>query len=115
MYTSSELEHRLERWADWARSPAVGSCNGSEGYMRERLDKAADSAEMTDEIAVTERAVARAKNQQKAYWQIISRYYLGRLSIMEIAALLRCNEDGLKRLLEQAKACVHEHIVELER
>lgn len=121
VYSSQELERRLERWANWARSPVPGSGSAAIGYMRERLDRAIDSAEMDTEIAVTERAVARAKMQERAYWRIIAKYYLGRLSILEIAAglsfasRLPVSEDSLSRLLEQAKACVHGHILDIER
>ncbi|KKK72610.1 hypothetical protein LCGC14_2902130, partial [marine sediment metagenome] len=45
----------------------------AEGYMREHVDPAADSDEMTDEIAVTERAIARTKMEDKAYWRVIAR------------------------------------------
>ena len=121
VYSSQELERRLERWANWARSPIPGSGSTAIGYMRERLDRAIDSAEMDGEIAVTEKAVARAKRQELAYWRIIAKYYLGRLSLMEIAAgltyasRLHVSDDSLKRLLESAKACVHGHILDIER
>ena len=115
IYSSKELDQRLERWADWARSPSMGSGGTAEGYMRERLDKGADSAEMTDEIAVTERAVARAKMQEKAFWRVLAKYYLGRMPFVEIAFDFNVSEVSLKALFEDARACVHGHILDIER
>ena len=87
----------------------------AEGYMREYVDPAADSDEMTEEIAVTERAIARTKMEDKAYWRVIARYYLGRLSLIEIALFFHVAEDGLKRLFEQAKSRISNHILDIER
>ena len=94
---SDELDERLERWALWARGPSIGSVSTAEGYLKERLDMAADSAEMTDEIMVTERAIARTKMEDKAYWRVISRWYLGRLSFIEISLFFHTPEDGIKQ------------------
>lgn len=114
MYTSAELEQRLERWADWARSPSPGACNGAEGYLRERLDSCHDSAEMSAEIEITERAVARTKKQHPKYTRIIKRYYLGRRNTMEIASEFGVPEAYVIRNLENARSCIHEHICEVE-
>lgn len=115
LYSSDELEERLVKWGDWARSPLIGSVNGSAGYMRERLDRGADSAEMTGEIAITERAVARAKLQEKAYWRVIARTYMDDLSPAEIASFFHVSEDSIVRLMAEAKACVQNHIYDIER
>jgi len=115
LLSTKELDQRLERWANWARSPSMGAPIGVVGYLKERLDIAHDSDEMTDEIAVTERAVARAKLEEKAYWRVLARYYLGRLSIVEIALFFHTSEDGLKRLFLEAKGCVSKHIYESEQ
>ena len=82
--------------------------------MRERLDTAHDSDEMTDEIAITERAIARAKMDDKAYWRVLARYYLGRQVIWEIAMFYHTSEDGLNRLFLEAKGCVAQHIYDIE-
>ncbi len=111
---SKELDERLERWANWARSPSMGSVNSVSGYLKERLDQAADSYEMTDEIAITERAMARVKLEEKAYWRVIARYYLGRLSCIEISLQFFTSEHGIKLLLLEAKSRVGEHIATLD-
>ena len=113
-YSFKDLNKRLERWADWARSPSMGGVGGSAGYMRERLDKAADSFEMTDEIAATERAIARTKLQRKLYWKIIQRYYLGRLSLMEIAYFFHASESRIKATYDEACVVIHRNILEIE-
>jgi len=115
LLTSKELDQRLDRWASWARGPSVGSTSGAVGYMRERLDRAADSAEMTKEIEITEQAIARTKMEDKAYWRVIARYYLDHLSFVEISMQFRASEHGIKRLLLQAKTRIGEHIFSLER
>lgn len=83
--------------------------------MRERLDVPADSEEMTEEVAITERAIARTKMEDKAYWHVIKKYYLGRLNKMEIAAFYHVSYDGLNRLFQQAKSRISEHISDIER
>lgn len=115
LYSSDELEERLVKWGEWARSPLIGSANGSAGYMRERLDRTADSDELTAEIAVTERAVARTKLEEKAYWRVIARTYMGDLSAAEIASFFNVSEDSINRLLANARASVQNHIYEIER
>jgi len=113
--SSKELDERLERWANWARSPSMGAPLSVVGYLKERLDIAHDSAEMTDEMVVTERAVARTKMEDKAYWRVLARYYLGRLSIVEIALFFHTSEDGLNRLFLEAKGKVASHIYDIEQ
>ena len=115
LLSTKELDQRLERWANWARSPSMGAPIGVVGYLKERLDIAHDSDEMTTEIAITERAVARAKLEEKAYWRVLARYYLGRLSIVEIAMFFHTSEDGTKQLFLEAKGCVAGHIYDIER
>ena len=109
-----EFEERMERWADWARSPSIGSGSSASGYLRERQDRAVDAREFTNEVAVTERAVARAKLEDKAYWRVISRYYLGRWSAAEIAGLFAVDEASIARLLHQAKCRVFAFIIDIE-
>lgn len=115
VYSSVELHNRLERWAEWARCPSPGSAGAAIGYMRERLDRSADSAVMTDEVAITERACARTKLKQKAYYRVIAKAYLGRYNTVEMAAFWGESEGSISRLLEDAKACVHGHILDIER
>lgn len=108
------LHERLERWAVWARGPSIGGSGGAIGYLRERLDPGADSDEFTDEVMVTERAVARTKLEEKAYWRVIAKYYLGRMSIAEIAPIYHVSEGSLERLFAAAKSCVRRHIYDIE-
>ena len=108
------IEERLEDWAHWAREPSVGGVANAEGYFRERMDRAHDSAELTDAIANVERAVARAKMQEVAYWRVIARYYLGRMAEIEIAGFFGCSEGDIKQLLHEARAVVESHLRRLE-
>ena len=112
--SSKELDERLERWADWARGPPVGSIRSAEGVMREYVDAAADSAEMTVDISITERALARTKMEDKAYWRVISRYYLGRQPLIFIAGYFHVSEHNIKRLFDEAKGRIGWHIFEIE-
>lgn len=109
------IEERLEEWAHWARGPAAGGLVSAEGYFRERIDRAHDSAELTDAVENVERAVARAKMQDAAYWRVIARYYLGRMSEIEIAGFFGASEGGIKRLLDEAKAVIAAHLRGIER
>jgi len=115
LLTSEELDQRMDRWASWARGPPVGAASSAVGYLRERLDQAADSAEMTPEIQITEQAIARTKMEEKAYWRVIAKYYLGGLAAVEISHFYSTSEGGIKRLLLQAKTRIGEHIFSLER
>lgn len=112
---SDELEARLTRWANWARGPSIGSASTAVGYMRERLDRGADSQEMTDEIAITERAIARTKLEDRAYWRVIAKYYLGSLALVEIANFYHTSETGIKSLFLRAKGRVADNIYQIER
>ena len=112
---SQELDDRLERWADWARSPEEGSVGSAVGYMKEHLDPAADSDVMTDEIVITERAIARSKMEDRAYCRVIKHYYMGRESFAEIAGFFNVSEDSIKRLFYEAKGRVGWHIFDIER
>ena len=82
--------------------------------MREFIDPCADSDEMTKEIAITEMAIARTKLEEKAYWRVISRYYLGGLSLIEIALFFHKSEQRIKFLFSHAQSRIGEHIVEIE-
>jgi len=105
-----ELEERLEDWALWARGPEPGGAGEAIGYLREKSDRAVDSAELTDDILHVERAVARARIKDKAYWRVISRYYLGRMSEIEIAGFFGVSESNIKTLLEEAKSEVRQNL-----
>ena len=111
---SQELHDRLERWADWARSPDIGSIGTEVGYMQERLAPAADSAQMTTEIETTERAMARTKMEDKAYWRVIEGYYLKRRSIIIMSLFWHVHEKSLKRLFDDAKGRIGGHIFDIE-
>jgi len=112
--SSKELDERLERWADWAREPTVGAISTEVRYMSEHLDPPADSAEMTDEFLITEKAIARTKMEDNAYWDVIEKYYMDRQSIIMMSLFWHVSEDGLKRLFNEAKGRIGEHIFDIE-
>ncbi len=112
--SSKELDDRLEDWAKWARSPTVGAIGSEVAYMKARHDTPADSAEMTDEVAITERALARVKMEDRAYWNIIEKYYLGRQPVVFIALSIDKPKDRVQSLLDEAIGRVGEHIFLLE-
>lgn len=115
MLSPAELEIRLEKWAKFGRSREVGSTGRGTGYLRERLDSANDSEEFTDEIATTERAIARTAMEDKAYEIVIKEVYLGRHSIHWISLYLHVSESGLNRLFLQAKDRIRAHIFDIEQ
>ena len=113
MTDDMQLDDRLERWAACMRGSRPGAGTEVVGYLHERTD-ASHQAEMTEEVVVTERAVARVKCQDKAYWRVISRYYLGRLSFYEISRFFHVSEDGVKRLFCQAKLRIAVEIIKID-
>ena len=82
--------------------------------MRERLDRANDSAEMTPSIEVVEKALAQVKSERRDYLRVIKRYYLSRRNEIEIASEWNRSANRVRDLLKQAKACTAGHIQKLE-
>ena len=112
-YDDLDIDRRLERWAACMRGSRPGGVSETVGYLQERTDAGHD-VEMTEEVVVTERAVARVKCAEKAYWRVISRYYLGRLSFYEISRFFHVSEDGVKRLFCQAKLRIAVEIIKID-
>ena len=104
----------MDDWAKWARTPIAGALSSKCAYVGERLSQAADSAEMTDEVVITERAIGRTKLEDSAYWRVIYHYYLERQPLFTMSIYLNISESEIRRLFDEAKGRVGWHIFEIE-
>ena len=111
--TSDEFDFRMEEWCKWSRSSPNGAVNGSEGSFRERLDRATDP-EMSPVVEIMERAICLVKIEHRAYWRIISRHYLGRLSAIEIASFFNKPERKIQILISEVRSRICENVYLLE-
>ena len=110
-----EAHQLLEEWAAWAREPMGGFGNsGLEGYMREKLDHAHDSAEMTPRIERAEKALAMVKAQNRIWLKVIKKYYLARRGPAEIASELRMTHGYVRDLLKSGKNCFWSYYLEIK-
>ena len=106
-----DIHHRCIKWGNWARCAMPGAEGTSEGYLRERTDQA-HMGEPDEEVAATERAVAKMRVQRKDYWSAFARYYLSptELSEEEIADELGFSEERINAMLRQARILVGYHL-----
>jgi hypothetical protein len=109
------LHARLSRWAAWARCPMPGAEGTAIGYLRERLDHAHDT-QPTEEIAVTDKAVAQMRVKRKDYWRVFADFYLnpGEPSEYEIARQHNYPTERVTAMLRQARFLVGHYIFRLE-
>ncbi len=91
----------------------MGSPGNDSGYLREPLDRSHDG-EPTTRIMNTERAVARARNDDRSYSVVLKKYYLGRQGIIEIAGFYESTRHDMESLLIEARNCVGRHLGEIE-
>ena len=112
--TSKELDERIDDWAKWAREPLTGEISSECVYSKEHLPPAADSAEMTDEVVITERAIGRTKIEHNAYWRVIYHYYIHRQPLFTMSIYWNVPESEIKRLFDEAKGRIGWHIFEIE-
>jgi hypothetical protein len=103
VHENDEAHQLLEEWAIWAREPMAGDSGGGDGYMREKLDQAHDSAEMTDRIANAEKALARLGQKNRIWLKILKKYYLARKGEAEIASGMRLTEGYTRNLLKEGR------------
>lgn len=106
-----DIHKRCVTWGQWARCAQPGAEGTSEGYMRERTD-AAHAGEPTEEVAATDRAVAKMRAQRKDYWKFFSRYYLNptELSEYEIAGETGFSIERVEATLRQARILIGYHL-----
>lgn len=110
-----EVHRRLDLWAEWSRGATPGGSSGASGYLRERLDRSRDSYDMTPEVEITEKAVARFRLEARDGWRIVKRFYLGRLGEIEIASEFGYTRGFVGELLRESRARIGQHIIRLER
>lgn len=101
-------------WANWARCAEIGLVSLSEGYMRERLDKAHDT-EPSQLVALADKAIARMFVKRPDYGRVFKRYYLNptELSEYEIGLQVGHNEARVKAMLRQSRFLVGYYLTEL--
>lgn len=105
------IHKRCLDWGQWARCAQPGAEGTSEGYLRERTDQA-HAGEPTEEVAATDRAVAKMRAQRQDYWKFFARYYLNptELSEFEIAGELGFSLERVEATLRQARILVGYHL-----
>lgn len=106
-----DIHKRCLAWGNWARCAMPGAEGTSEGYLRERTDQA-HIGEPDEEVAETERAVAKMRFQRRDYWAAFARYYLNptELSEEEIADDLGFSEERVNAMLRQARILIGYHL-----
>ncbi|KKM63556.1 hypothetical protein LCGC14_1510340 [marine sediment metagenome] len=112
LLSSQELDDAIEAWAEWSRSPTIGAIGSVVSHMREA--PAADSDIMSDEIAVTDRAVGRTMMEAWENKRLIRHHFLGRQTIIMLSLFWNVSENGLIRLLAEVKGRIGWHIFEIE-
>ena len=112
LLSSQELDNAIEEWAEWSRSPTIGAIGSVVNHMRET--PAADSDIMSDEIAITDRAIGRTMMEGRAQKRLINNHFLGRQSIIMLSLFWNVPEKGLIRLLAEVKSRIGWHIFEIE-
>ena len=115
------VEQRLRTWSDWARGNQLLSTQGNPlaAMMRiaageipgRDLDVPYD---LTPEIEVTEKAIARLREQNPRYKRIIMRYWLAHVPLFEIAGELRVDDRLAQEILGRAHSQVGRNILMLE-
>ena len=70
--------------------------------------------DLTPELEVTEKAIARLKVQNPKYKRLIMRYWLGRVPLYEIAAEYHVDDERIRWMLWRAEAQVGRNMIEIE-
>lgn len=120
---SKEVRYRLIRWFYWASgnhmhlnpdNPIAALMKRAEGDLPgEDLDV---PRELTLELEVTEKAVARMKNhREKPYRRLLIDTYLNGLYVFEMALDRRWSEDKTKMMLWRAESIVGRYMIEVEK
>ena len=113
---------RLRQWSDWARgnqltkpqtNPLADMMRIAAGEVPGRdLDMPYD---LTLEIELTDKAVARLREQNPKYKRIIMRHWMGHVPLFEIAADMRSSELRARELLGRAELQVGRNIMVMEQ
>lgn len=112
---------RLYNWAAWARGNKLTPSRSHPLASIIRIAAGESPGrdlnipyELTPELEVVEKAIARLKVQNPTYKRIIMRYWLGHVPMFEIAAELKTSDERAKEILGRAEAQVARNILELE-
>ena len=120
---SKEVRNRLIQWFYWANgnhmhlnpdNPIAALMKRAEGHLPgEPLDV---PRELTFELEVTEKAVARMKNpRDKIYRRLLIDTYLNGLYVFEMAGDRRWSEEKTSMMLWRAESIVGRYMIEVEK
>ena len=120
---SKEVRYRLIRWFHWAHgnhmhmnpdNPIAAMMKRAEGHLPgEDCDV---PRELTLELEVTEKAVARMKNpREKTYRRLLIDTYLNGKYIFQMALDRKWSEDKTNIMLWRAESIVGRYMIELEK
>lgn len=104
------VQDRLSEWADWCRGSYLNGWSSESAYCKERTSK--PFFEMTENIGVTDRAVARVRIQSRRLWKAIRCKYLKNMGPKQLA--LEFGVDDAKAIVGNAEAAVGWEINTLE-
>jgi hypothetical protein len=115
------VEERLRQWSDWARGNQL--TNNQQNPLAAMMRIAAGEVpgrdldvpyDLIPQIEITEKAIARLREQNPRYKRVIMRYWLGRVPVFEIATEFRTDDRRTKEILHRAEAQVGRNIIMLE-
>ena len=120
---AEEVRYQLLQWFYWARgnhehtnpdNPIAALMKRAEGDLPGMpLDV---PVELTPELEVTEKAVARMKNnREKVYRRLLIDTYLHGMYVCHMAADRKWSEDKTKIMLWRAESIVGRYMIEVEK
>jgi hypothetical protein len=102
-------------WAAWSMEGFGGGYPSRCPFVVDRIQNDHGYIEITPEIEITDRAVARVRQEKAWKWHIIRRHYLGKLGYTELASRLHRPVDAIKQMIWAAESSVGRYILLLER
>jgi len=120
---SKEVQQRLARWYQWTRgnhaflhpdNPIAAMIKRAAGELPgDDLDVPRN---LTFELEVTEKSVARMKNhRERQYRRLLIDTYLHGMFVFELALDRRWSEKKTKMMLWRAESIVGRHMIEVEK
>jgi len=110
-----EIHKLCVEWASWARCAELGAVSQSDGYLRERTSPG-HPGEPTEDVAITDRAVARMRTQRRDYYALVARYYLNPTGMSEYEVSLHTGYtiERVNAMLRQARMLIGHlrHVIE---
>lgn len=109
------VHFRLVDWAEWAMGGFDGGYPKRSPFVVDRIQNDRGFIEISPEIEMTDRAVARVRIEKRWKWRVIQMAYLGRKGDKEIALSLGKSLKVVRQMLWSAKSAVGRQIMVLER